>query len=358
MCLDKPFSIMSVRKKPRLENGRTHENGIHSSDDSDIQELEDDLEEIEAGESEEDELQELDEEDDQDEDDQDDDDQDDEDEQQESEVESDEEEEEEGGVEYGDVPPKANQDPVNDEVAFENPEVMNDPSEEEIGKKSKFDRPKLFKSAKNRSKRLIVILEKANLEMVKVGKNFELLNCDDHMKLIRKYKKDPAFCRPDITHQCLLMLFDSPLNRAGLLQVYIHTMNNILIEINPQTRFPRTFKRFANLMVQLLYKMTIRSSQGSEKLLRVIKNPITAHLPVGCKKIGTSFKAEKVIHPSSLIEDPKSEDPIVIVIGAMAHGDIAVDYTETSVSISNYPLSGALACTKIVSAFEEAWGVQ
>ena len=44
------------------------------------------------------------------------------------------------------------------------------------------------------------------------------------------------------------MLFDSPLNRAGLLQVYIHTNHNILIEINPQTRFPRTFKRFANLM--------------------------------------------------------------------------------------------------------------
>lgn len=44
------------------------------------------------------------------------------------------------------------------------------------------------------------------------------------------------------------MLFDSPLNRAGLLQVYIHTENNVLIEINPQTRIPRTFKRFAGLM--------------------------------------------------------------------------------------------------------------
>lgn len=44
------------------------------------------------------------------------------------------------------------------------------------------------------------------------------------------------------------MLMDSPLNRAGLLQVYIRTEKNVLIEINPQTRIPRTFKRFAGMM--------------------------------------------------------------------------------------------------------------
>lgn len=250
---------------------------------------------------------------------------------------------------------------VVDESVFQNPDMMSSRGDEADGekpsKRMKLDpRPKLFKNAKNKTKRLIVILEKANLEIIKIGKTFELLNCDDHMNQIRKYKKDPAFCRPDIVHQCLLMLFDSPLNRAGLLQVFVRTMNNISIEINPQTRFPRTFKRFANLMVQLLHRMSIKSSQGPEKLLRVIKNPITSHLPVGCKKIGTSFKAENVVQPSDLVEQ-ESDDPVVIVIGAMAHGDAVPDYAEHVVSISHYPLSGALACTKIVSAFESAWGV-
>lgn len=67
--------------------------------------------------------------------------------------------------------------------------------------KNQIVRPKLYKNAKDHSQRLIVILEKANLEIVKVGNKFELLNCDDHSNQIRKYKKDPAFCRPDITHQ-------------------------------------------------------------------------------------------------------------------------------------------------------------
>ena len=33
------------------------------------------------------------------------------------------------------------------------------------------------------------------------------------------------------------------------------------------------------------------------------------------------------------------------------------DYTEETYSISNYPLSAALTCAKLCTAFEEKWGV-
>lgn len=167
------------------------------------------------------------------------------------------------------------------------------------------------------------------------------------------------------------MLLDSPLNRAALLQVYIHTANNILIEINPQTRIPRTFKRFSGLMgkilkyikhcffkllfsVQLLHKFSVRA-EGGPKLLKVIKNPVTDHLPVGIRKIGTSFSTKILTKCSDLV--PKNEEPIAVVIGALARGSINVDYIEETVSISNYPLSAALTCTKFCSAFEDAWNV-
>lgn len=229
--------------------------------------------------------------------------------------------------------------------------------------KDKGDRmlnPKRFKNITNQSKRLIIILERANLEVVKVKTNFELLNTDDHGNFIRKHGKDPTNCRPDILHQCLLMLFDSPLNRAGLLQVYIHTEKNVLIEVNPQTRFPRTFRRFAFLMAQLLFKLSIKAGNSSEKLLRVVKNPITDHLPVGCRKLCTSFKATKIVSPRDLVpseEELTTKGPLAIVVGSMAHGAVDVDYTEGDISISQYPLSAALTCTKICSAFEEAWGI-
>ena len=38
-------------------------------------------------------------------------------------------------------------------------------------------------------------------------------------------------------------------------------------------------------------------------------------------------------------------------------GAIETDYTEENISISNYPLSAALCCSKLCDAFESAWGV-
>ncbi|XP_058809510.1 ribosomal RNA small subunit methyltransferase NEP1 [Phymastichus coffea] len=207
---------------------------------------------------------------------------------------------------------------------------------------------------KHQEKRLIIILENAQLESVKIGSSFELLNCDDHTGILKKNNRDAGSCRPDIVHQCLLMLMDSPLNRAGLLQVYIHTEKNVLIEINPQTRIPRTFKRFAGLMVQLLHKYHVQASDKRMKLLKVIKNPITQHLPVGCKKLCMSYSAQSIKNPRDLVPE---DEPITIIIGAMAHGQVKTVYQEETFSISNYPLSAAVTCSKICSGFEEVWGV-
>jgi rRNA small subunit pseudouridine methyltransferase Nep1 len=45
-----------------------------------------------------------------------------------------------------------------------------------------------------------------------------LLNGDDHADyIIKKLHKDPADFRPDIAHQSLLTLMDSPLNKSGKL---------------------------------------------------------------------------------------------------------------------------------------------
>lgn len=113
---------------------------------------------------------------------------------------------------------------------------------------------------KDNAKRLIVVLMQSSLETVRVGGSmkkekdghYALLNCDDHQHILKKNNRDIAEMRPDITHQCLLTLLDSPLNKSGLLQVYIHTTKNVLIEVNPHVRIPRTFKRFCGLMGRIL----------------------------------------------------------------------------------------------------------
>ena len=186
---------------------------------------------------------------------------------------------------------------------------------------------------------------------------YELLNCDEHRHLHKKMKRDFRNSRPDITHQVLMTLLDSPLNKAGYLQIYIHTEKNILIEVNPHLRIPRTFKRFCGLMVQLLHKMKIRAANGPDVLMKVVKNPITRHLPPGVRKIGTSMKG-KLTKPSELVPSLPQDGPVVFCFGAMAHGFVDdVDWIEEFVSLSQYPLSASYAIGRLLNAYEDHWDI-
>lgn len=51
--------------------------------------------------------------------------------------------------------------------------------------------------------------------------------------------------------------------------VFVRSKQNTLIQVNPQVRLPRTFRRFCGLMVQLLQKLSVRSSNSKERLLKV-----------------------------------------------------------------------------------------
>lgn len=78
----------------------------------------------------------------------------------------------------------------------------------------------LAESDKVDSRKVIVVLEKANLQtaLIRRKDTHVLLNGVDHAEYImNKLHKDPADFRPDIAHQCLLTLLDSPLNKAGKL---------------------------------------------------------------------------------------------------------------------------------------------
>uniref|UniRef100_A0A1I8FXZ9 Ribosomal RNA small subunit methyltransferase NEP1 n=1 Tax=Macrostomum lignano TaxID=282301 RepID=A0A1I8FXZ9_9PLAT len=199
-------------------------------------------------------------------------------------------------------------------------------------------------------KRLIVVLESASLETAKVGGEYVLLQADRHRDRIKKLGRDPADYRPDIAHQCLLMLQDSPLNRAGLLQVFVRTSRNVLIQVDPQTRIPRTYDRFAGLMVQLLHKLAIHAAEGDKKPHHGPPAGAGAqvhHLGAGGRQ------PDRAAEPN-----PVTDQPVVFVIGAVAHGSISADYAEGSVSLSGYPLSAALACAKLTGEFETYWRIE
>lgn len=108
--------------------------------------------------------------------------------------------------------------------------------------------------------------------------------------------------------------------------------------------------------MQLLHKLKIRAASGSQTLLKVIRNPVVAHLPTGCPKFGTSVTGE-LIDALDLVPTLPTDQPIVFVFGSHAHGPVEVDYVEKSYALSSYPLSAACALGHLLGAFEKHWGV-
>ncbi|OAF66879.1 hypothetical protein A3Q56_05399 [Intoshia linei] len=197
---------------------------------------------------------------------------------------------------------------------------------------------------------ITVILTKCSLEIAKINGKLELLDGNKHKNYLLSKHKNIIDYRPDISHQCLLMLQDSPLNRVGQLNVYLKTINNVLIKINPQTRIPRTFDRFSGLMVQLLQKLSIRATDSSTKLLSIIANPVSKYLSLDSIKIVTSCHVE--YKENQLEPFLNNSRPLVFYIGAMSHGSQSVDDATESISFGSHPLSGALACAKLCTIIE------
>ena len=151
---------------------------------------------------------------------------------------------------------------------------------------------------------------------------------------------------------------DSPLNKAGrLAAVYIHTNKNVLIHVNPSVRLPRTFRRFCGLVVQLLQTLSIRATNGPDKLLRVVKGPVTRHLPSDAHRTGFSHSAAGVVAMHTHAAALPDARPLVFVLGAFSHGHIEDGYVDEFISISQFPLSAAYAIGRVTNALEMKWGI-
>jgi rRNA small subunit pseudouridine methyltransferase Nep1 len=63
--------------------------------------------------------------------------------------------------------------------------------------------------------------------------------------------------RPDITHLFLLTALESIVNKQGHLNIIVHTRNDMVITVNPETRIMRNYDRFLGLMEKLFEKHVV-----------------------------------------------------------------------------------------------------
>jgi len=68
--------------------------------------------------------------------------------------------------------------------------------------------------------------------------------------------------RPDITQDILKIILNHPLKNIVDIEIYIHTINNEVYWVNPETRLPHNFYQFEGLIVQLLRNGMVPPSSG------------------------------------------------------------------------------------------------
>lgn len=106
----------------------------------------------------------------------------------------------------------------------------------------------------------------------------------DQLLLDRSYHHDAmkrlpqAFRRgrPDIVHLTLLSILGSPLEREGLMDVFVHTLDDNVIRVNPSARLPKNYERFVGLIEQL-YEDKVVPAEG-ERLLELRQQTLTGLL--------------------------------------------------------------------------------
>ena len=117
--------------------------------------------------------------------------------------------------------------------------------------------------------RLVVVVAEASLETVprelwghpavykyarKRGKQpgEVLLDQAMHHQAMRELPNAVKRGRPDVVHLVLHSILSAPLTREGLVEIYVHTVSDYVIEVRPETRLPRNYMLFTGLMEQLL----------------------------------------------------------------------------------------------------------
>lgn len=157
-----------------------------------------------------------------------------------------------------------------------------------------------------------------------------ILDRSHHHYAMKNLENSMKRGRPDIVHFSLLEALGSPLNKEGLLKVYVHTINDYVISVSPETRLPKNFNRFVGLIEDLFEHGRVpprgKPLMALEtKTLPALVNELKPTYTVIFDKPGETKTLEE-----TMLDLIKHERPLVIV-GGFPHGE----FSKITLSLAN-----------------------
>jgi rRNA small subunit pseudouridine methyltransferase Nep1 len=182
-----------------------------------------------------------------------------------------------------------------------------------------------------------------------------LLDVSLHYHAMLKLRDREKRGRPDIVHVTLLNVLESPLNKEGFLEVYVHTYSNKVVFIDPSVRIPRNYNRFVGLMEQLLTRGKV--PPGADKPLMHVEamniKELVEHLGVDGLIL---LSAEGEMKPLGEIVSEATNNNMLIGIGGFAHGTFREETLKTAsriYSIYKEPLTAWIVASRLIGKAEE-----
>lgn len=225
---------------------------------------------------------------------------------------------------------------------------------------------------------LTIVIAEAGLELIpkeienhplvkaharKRGKksNEIILDISLHYKAMKNLSNWFKRGRPDIVHTSLLIALSSILNRAGLLRIYIHTVNNIIVHVDPRVRIPRNYNRFVGLMEQLLIEKRVPPNT-QKPLLFVEEKSLDEFIKENhFDYIVLLHEKGEFIKPSAfgkMISDKMIRgEKVCVIIGGFQHGDFepsTLSLSENRIAIYKQPLETWTVLSMVIHSIENS----
>lgn len=162
--------------------------------------------------------------------------------------------------------------------------------------------------------------------------------------------------RPDLVHLTLLSVTSTPLHQEGNARVYIHTINDDVLEFGDGARPPKSYARFRNLAEKLLVErpesglVRVRDQQLPE-LLKAIGTDEGVGLSVQGEPVGPEGLAGELV---------RRKDPVVVV-GGFPRGHFLtrdVRAFDRMVRIDRRPMDAHVVAARVVYEVEKALGAK
>ncbi|RLI21057.1 16S rRNA methyltransferase [Candidatus Bathyarchaeota archaeon] len=166
--------------------------------------------------------------------------------------------------------------------------------------------------------------------------------------------------RPDIVHFSLLSALGTPLAKEKQLEIYVHTIADYVIYVNPEVRLPRNYLRFIGLMEQLFIhgKVPPKSQQSllkvEKKTLKELMEEINPEYTMIFTRKGKMQLLKKAI--GKLADKAKA----AAIVGGFPHGSFSentLKLADEAVCIDPETLEAWTVTARIIYEYEILIGI-